>query len=311
MKPKLIFLIGPTAIGKTDIAIMLAKKINAEIISCDSMQIYKGMDIITSQPTAGLRKKMAHHLIGIIPLTKEYNVLKYRKAALKKIREIINRGKIPLLVGGTGLYISILIDGIFNFKSKGDNVRQRLYKQAEILGSQCLYKRLADVDPEAAIKVHPHDVKRIVRALEVFEITGKQISKLQKQKRGLTDRYEMRIFGLNMQRHKLYRRIDARVEKMFMQGLVGEVRKLLKQKLSRTASCAIGIKELKGYFAGEYDLEEAKRLMKRNTRLYAKRQLTWFRKDKRIEWIELGEREKPKEIARRIVKKLAVSVINN
>lgn len=311
MKPKLIFLVGPTAIGKTDIAIILAKKINAEIISCDSMQIYKGMDVITSKPSSALRKKIAHHLIGIIPPTKEYNVSRYRKAALKKIREIIDRGKIPLFVGGTGLYISILIDGIFNFKSKDDNVRQHLYKQAEALGSQYLYKRLAGVDPEAAIKIHPHDVKRIVRALEVFEITGKQISKLQKQKKGLTDRYEMKIFGLNMERRKLYRRIDARVEKMFVQGLVGEVRKLLKQKLSRTAFCAIGIKELKGYFTGEYDLKEAKRMMKRNTRLYAKRQLTWFRKDKRIEWIELGEREKPEEIVKRIFKKLAVSAINN
>lgn len=300
MKPRLIFLVGPTAIGKTEVAAVLAKKIPAEIVSCDSMQIYKGMEIIASKPSPFLIKKISHHLIGILTATKEYNVSKYRKAALKKIKEIIKRGNVPVFVGGSGLYVSILIDGIFKAKSGNWDIRKRLYGQVLDTGSVCLYEKLKKLDPEAADKIHPNDTRRIVRALEVFTITGKPISRLQKERKGLADDYEVKIFCLNMPRDKLYQRIDARVDRMFRQGLVPEVRGLLKLKLSRTAAYAIGIREIKGYLDGCYDLEEAERLMKRNSRLYAKRQLTWFRKDKRINWIEISEQEKPKEIAERI-----------
>lgn len=300
MNPEIIFLVGPTAIGKTEIGVILAKKNNAEIISCDSMQVYRRMDIITSKPPAALRKKIAHHLFDIVAPAKEYNVSKYRKEALRKIKEVIKKGKVPLLVGGSGLYMSILIDGIFKAKSQNKNIRNRLYEEGRRLGNAYLYNKLKEADPEAARRVHPNDTRRIVRALEVFEVTGQAISKLQKQRKGLADEYDIKIFCFDMERQKLYRRIEARVDKMFKQGLIAEMKKLLKLKLSRTASCAIGVKELKGYFAGRYDLEEAKRLMKRNSRLYAKRQLTWFRKDKRIEWVKISGQEKPERIAGRI-----------
>jgi len=300
-KGKIIFVVGPTAVGKTALAYALAKKINAEIISCDSMQIYKGMDIITSKPPKALRKKLIHHLIDILPPDKEYNVSQYRKDALKKIKQIISKDKVPLLVGGTGLYMSILVDGIFKFASKDRNIRERLYEQAKVGGGQYLYKRLQNIDSDAAARIHPHDIKRIIRALEVFESTGKRISYLQKQRRGLSEEYDIKIFCLSMEREKLYERIDQRVEKMFADGLQQEAKRLLKSRLSKTAAYAIGIKELKGYFDGLYDLGEAKRLIKTNTRQYAKRQLTWFRKDKRIRWINIKGKEKPKEIAGRIL----------
>lgn len=299
-KAKIFFLVGPTAIGKTEVAVGLAKRLNAEIISCDSMQIYKGMDIITAKPKPPLRKKVRHHLIDIISPAKQYNVAQYRKDALKKIVEIIKRGKTPLFVGGGGLYMSILIDGIFALEAKNKTIRKRLYKQAQKYGSQYLYRRLQDADYEAALKIHPNDAKRIIRALEVFESSGKPISYFQRQREGLVKDYDIRILCLNMQRERLIKRIDERVEKMFANGLAAEVKNLLKFKLSNTASFAIGMRELKGYFEGLYDLEEVKQLIKKNTRLYAKRQLTWFRKDKRIKWINIDAQEKPPGIANRI-----------
>lgn len=304
MKPKVVFLVGPTAVGKSGISVKLAQKIKAEIISCDSMQIYKGMDIITSKPKPAARRKIQHHLIDIISPTQEYDVSRYCQVALRKIKEALKKDEIPLFVGGTGLYMSILVDGIFKAKVQNKIIRKRLYREAGQLGSSHLYKKLQVVDPEAAFKIHPHDTKRIIRALEVFEACGRPISQLQKERRSLFDEYEVKIFCLNMARDKLYQKIDHRVDKMFNQGLADEVKKLLKLKLSKTASCAIGIRELKGCFDGLYDLEEAKRLIKKNTRNYAKRQLTWFRKDKRVEWVEVGEKNTPSAIANKIIKKL-------
>jgi tRNA dimethylallyltransferase len=300
MREKIIFIVGTTAMGKTEIAILLAEKMNAEIISCDSMQIYKGMDILTSKPKPALRKRIKHHLINSVSPAKEYSVAAYRRQAIKTIKDILNKGKVPLFVGGTGLYMNMLLDGLFKTKSQNKILRQRLYAQAQHYGSGYLYERLKKVDPQAALKIHPHDTKRVIRALEVYETTGQPISKLQVQRRGLWDKYDIRILCLNTERNRLYQRIDERVERMFKEGLVAEVKRLFKKNLSCTASCAIGIKELKGYFNGDYDLEEAKRLIKRNTRAYAKRQLTWFRKDKRIEWIEVGEKETPNKVAEKI-----------
>lgn len=301
MKQKLIFLVGPTAVGKSKVAVILARKLNAEIISCDSMQIYRGMRLLTAQPSLALRKKARHHLIDVVSPTREYNVFQYRKDALKKIKELIKKGKTPLFVGGSGLYMTILIDGIFTAGAQDKKLRQRLYKEAGQHGSECLYQHLKNIDPQAALKIHPHDTRRIIRALEVFETTGKIISELQKQRKGLADKYDVCIFCLNLPREKLYKRIEERIDEMFKQGLLKEVKKLLKLKLSRTAGYAIGVRELKGFFGGLYDLEEARHLMQRNSCLYAKRQLTWFRKDKRIHWVNLEGEENPREIAYRIL----------
>ena len=297
---KLIFLVGPTASGKSQVALALAKKISAEIISCDSMQVYQGMDILTSKVTRVFRRKIPHHLIDIISPDKEYNVALFCKETRKQIKEILRRGKKVLLVGGTGLYILSLIDGIFKLKSQDKLLRRKLSLEAQKSGSRTLHARLQKCDPPAAAKIHPHDTRRIIRALEVFYTTGKPISALQKEKQGLKDEYEVAVFGLNMPRSQLYQRIDARVDRMLAKGLVKEVRKLLKFKLSKTARAALGIKEISGYLDGLYDLACARRLIKQNTRRYAKRQLTWFRKDKRITWIDITDKEKPQETARKI-----------
>ncbi|MBU1999355.1 MAG: tRNA (adenosine(37)-N6)-dimethylallyltransferase MiaA [Candidatus Omnitrophica bacterium] len=304
MKKNIIFLVGPTAVGKSECAVKFAKKINAEIISCDSMQIYKGMDILTSKPHLVLRKKIPHHLISLISPQKEFNASQYRKIAIREIGEIYDRGKIPLFVGGTGLYMSVLIDGIFDLKTENKIIRSHLEKEAKAKGSSHLYKKLKKIDLLAAQKIHPNDLKRIIRALEVFEVTGSRISELQTQKHGLGENYDIKIFCLDMGRQELYKKINARVERMFKQGLAAEVKKLLKLKLSRTARYAIGLREIKRYLDGEYDLESAKESIKRNTRRYAKRQLTWFRKDKRIRWIKVEIDDSPKVIAERIIRLL-------
>ncbi|MFH0762785.1 MAG: tRNA (adenosine(37)-N6)-dimethylallyltransferase MiaA [Candidatus Omnitrophota bacterium] len=308
MNKRILFLTGPTAVGKSAVAAALAAKLNAEIISCDSMQIYKGMDIIASKPAKSLRKKIKHHLLDIVLPSREYNVSRYRKEAVKKMRAIIKKGKTPLFTGGTGLYMSVLIDGLFKGKGENKNIRRRLYKEAQRLGSGHLHKRLQKLDSPAAAKIHPNDTRRIVRALEVYESTGRPISCLQRERKGLGSEYEIKSFCLNLSRDKLYQRIEERMEKMFRAGLVSEVKRLLRRGLSKTASGAIGIKELKGYFDGDYDLEEAKRQILRNTRQYAKRQLTWFRKDRRLLWLQVSEREAPGAIAKRIIDQYGKSV---
>ncbi len=305
LKKKIVFLLGPTGIGKSAVAIKLAKKINAQIISCDSMQVYRKMDILTSKVTFQQRKKVKHHLLGIIDPEQEYNVAKYRKAALSITDKLFCQGKIPLFVGGTGLYYSIIVDGLFPAVPQDKLIRAKLEKQLKLKGNKYLYLKLTKVDSAAAKKIHPHDSRRIIRALEVYLKTGSCISQLQKNRAGLGKEYTVKIFGLNSKRQTLYDIIDQRVNKMFDQGIINEVKRLLKHKLSRTAKCAIGIRELKDYFAGKYSLAEAKRLMQRNSRHYAKRQLTWFRKDKRIQWINISKLESPTQIAFKLWKKLS------
>ncbi|KPK96731.1 MAG: hypothetical protein AMJ95_12505 [Omnitrophica WOR_2 bacterium SM23_72] len=290
-KPTVIFLLGPTAAGKTEFALKLAKEIDAEIISCDSMQVYKRMDIISSKPSPSQRREVKHHLIDIIPSNKTYNVSLYRRSALKAIKLILRKKKTPLFVGGTGLYASAVLDGIFKGPGEDRRIRKKLYQQAEKRGARYLFQRLLKVDPLAAARIHPHDLKRIIRALEVWEKTRKPISRWQTQRQGIIQDYNVEIFCINRSRQELYGRINQRVEQMFKKGLVKEVSRLLKGRLSKTASCAIGISEIKDYLAGRCSLNQTKDLIKRHTRQYAKRQLTWFRKDKRISWINITDKK--------------------
>ncbi len=315
-KPQIIFLVGPTAIGKSRLAVRLAAKINAEIISLDSMQIYRGLEILSSQPSRRMQKKIRHHLLNILNPDQEFDAASYRKLALKKIKEIHKTGlparlsakpragkagKIPLFVGGTGLYLNIVIDGIFKDVKKDPALRQKLFAQAAKKGSLFLHNQLKKIDPVAAAKIHPNDAKRIIRALEVHKLTGKPISQLWKSRKGLDrEKYDIRIFGLNKDREGLYRDINLRVEDMFSQGLVNEVTNVLTKNPSLTCRQAIGIKEIQGYLEGKYDLEYAKELIKKNTRNYAKRQLTWFRKDKRIIWLEASKRGLLEQISKSI-----------
>ncbi len=305
LNKKIIFLVGPTGIGKSAAAVNLAKKIKAEIISCDSMQVYQDMDIITSKASAAERRAIKHHLLSVVKPAQEYNVARYRKDALAICDKLFKKGRVPLFVGGTGLYYSIIIDGLFPSVPEDKKIRAGFYKQVKLKGSGYLYNKLSRVDPAAAGKIHPNDARRIIRALEVYMKTGRQISSLQKTRKGLGPEYKVEIFGLNLNRQALYKKIDARVEKMFASGLIAEVKRLLKGKLSKTASCAIGILRLKDYFNGKYSLERAKRLIQQDSRRYAKRQLTWFRKDKRIQWINIKDKETPQGIAKRVWKRLS------
>lgn len=299
-KPEIFFLVGPTAIGKSKAAIQLARKLNAEIISLDSMQVYRGLDILSSKPTRDMLKKVRHHLLDIVRPEDEFDAAAYRRLAVRKINEIHRKGKIPLFAGGTGLYMNVVINGIFKDAGKDESLRERLYAQIKTKGSGFLYNKLKRFDPLAASKIHPHDAKRIIRALEVYRLTGRPISEFWNKRSGLSDKYEIKFFGLNKARERLYNDINRRVEEMFARGVVNEARGLLRRKLSRTCGQVIGLKEIGGYLEGRHDLEYAKELLKKNTRNYAKRQLTWFRKDKRINWIDLDEGNVIKEIVNKI-----------
>lgn len=301
LKGKVICLIGPTAVGKTEVALTLSKSIDAEIISCDSMQVYKGIDIATSKPTKRQRKIIFHHLIDIKSPAQEYNAACFRRSCLKIINDIHKRGKLPLIVAGTGLYLRALLDGLFIGPGQSGNLRRRFCQQGRKYGAAYLYKRLKNKDPKSAKNIHPHDLRRIIRALEVYKSTGMPISKLKDKTRGIRDRYKLCIFGLKRERSQLYVRIEKRADGMFRRGLVAEIRKLTKRKVSKTAKFLLGYKEIEGYLNGEYSQDEARRLLKRNTRRYAKRQLCWFRKEKGVRWIELGPKDTPKLVAEKIL----------
>ena len=300
MKKTIVCLIGPTAAGKTEVALQLAKKSDLEIISCDSMQVYKGVDIASSKPTKKQRKAIAHHLIDIASPCRQYNAARFAASCLKIINALHKKGKLPLIVGGSGLYLRVLLDGLFIGPGQSLQLRRRFYQQAKKYGPTYLYKKLKGIDPQAAGGIHPHDLRRIVRALEVYELTALPISKLQKKARGIRDKYDLRIFGLIRPRARLYARIEKRVDKMFRQGLVAEIRKLNRRRLSMTAKALLGYKEIKGFLDGEYSQDEARSLLKKNTRRYAKRQISWFKKEKGLKWIEVGKEDSAEFVSKKI-----------
>jgi len=290
---KIIFLVGPTAVGKTEIAIALAKNLNAEIISCDSMQVYKGMDIGTQKPLPDLRKKIKHHMLDILKPDKEFNAADFRSRALRIISSLHKKGKIPLFVGGTGLYMKALVDGLFPSPPKDERLRKRLYKEKERYGSRYLHDKLKKIDQKAASAIHPNDAKKIIRALEIYYTTKKTVSEMRERTpRPLSDKYDVEILGVIRPRGELYNRINERVDRMFQEGFLDEAKRFYKKKLSITAAQAIGYREIFDYLSGKISLDEAMELIKKNTRHYAKRQLTWFKGDKRIKWIEASKWKK-------------------
>ncbi|TRZ53513.1 MAG: tRNA (adenosine(37)-N6)-dimethylallyltransferase MiaA [Dehalococcoidia bacterium] len=283
MKKKIIFILGPTSSGKSKAAIDLAKKIDGEIISCDSMQVYKDMDIITQVVE---NCEVPHHLIKVIPPEEEFNAAKFVKMAAEALNVILKKGKQAIFAGGTGLYVKALLDGIFPAPSKDEELRLSFEKIAEEKGNEYLHNELKKVDPSRAAGLHYNDTRRIVRALEIFKLTGQTMDEKKSETRGIYNKYDCRLFGLSLPRELLYERVNSRVEKMFDDGLVKEVKDLRARALSLTAGKALGIKEAAAYLDGEMSMEESKEELKMNTRRYAKRQLTWFRADGRIEWLD-------------------------
>ena len=298
---KIIFIVGPTAIGKSEIACSLAKRIDGEIVSCDSMQVYKELHIVTSKPSPRMLKKVTHHLIDCVSVTEEFDVARFNTLALEAIRAIQARHHVPIIVGGSGLYMQILLDGIFPGTPKNEAIRAELKKQVERYGSEYLHKKLQKIDSQAALKIHPNDARRIIRALEVYKTRREPISSLRKKRRGLWGKYDIRAFALTMDRDILYRRINQRVDDMFAHGAVKEIEHLRDVPLSPMAERLIGLREIRGFLDGSYDETHARELMKLNTRRFAKRQLTWFRKEKRLEWITVQENDTVKDITDKLM----------
>lgn len=289
-KQKLLVIIGPTAVGKTKLSIELAKQYNGEIISGDSMQIYRGMDIGTAKIKVEEMEGITHHLIDIKEPDESFSVADFQQLVRAKITEISSRGKLPMIVGGTGLYIqSVIYDYQFSAAGADDAVRLQLEERATAIGNEALHDELTKIDPESAAQIHPNNVRRVIRALEIYQCTGKIMSEYQKvQQPDLL--YDTALIGLMMERDQLYERINTRVELMLKEGLIEEVSRLHKQGLRDCQSIqAIGYKEIYDYLDGKTTLTDAVELLKQNSRRYAKRQLTWFRNKMEVEWFDMTD----------------------
>ena len=285
-KNSIVVLTGPTAAGKTDLSIRLAKEINAEIVSADSVQVYKDMNIGSAKITAEEMQGVPHHLIDVLAPTEDMNVARFKELALECCRDIWNRGRIPLITGGTGFYIQALLYDVDFGEEKGDEEYKRFLSELyESKGADALYELLMKEDPGAAESIHKNNVKRVTRALVFKHDQGRMISEHNEQERSKESPYNFAYFVLDMDRAKLYDRIDLRVDLMMEQGLFDEVKALIdKYGLNRDSVSmqALGYKEFFGVFDGEYDLDEAVRIIKRDTRHFAKRQLTWFRRERDV-----------------------------
>jgi len=297
---KIITICGPTGIGKTGFAIALARELNGEIIGADSMQIYKYMDVGTAKPDERERQLAIHHLVDFLDPADNFDAKRFTALADQAISDIAKRGRVPVVAGGTGLYIRALIHGLFRGKPACPTTLDKLNQTLEEKGGRALHEQLAKCDPKAAEKIHPNDGFRIVRALEVFLTTGVPVSQCRQTHDFKSDRYQSLTFGLHMDRKPLYDRINQRVDIMMAQGLLDEVKSLVNQgySLELKSMQSIGYRHLGMYIKGEVSLEEAVRLLKRDTRRYAKRQFTWFNKEANLIWIDAKEIEKAIETAK-------------
>jgi tRNA dimethylallyltransferase len=298
---KLAAIVGPTAVGKTSIAIKVARELNGEIISCDSMQIYKGMDIGTAKASEEEQAKVGHHLIDIVEADRQFSVADYQKLAVKLIEKLNGENKLPILVGGTGLYYQSVVDSYVFFPMQSrDRVREKWNAIIKEKGLEAVYHYLQSIDPEYAEKISSNDQKRIVRALEVYELTGKTFSSHQMKKENA---YDLAVVGLYLERQDLYSRIEQRVDKMLQDGLIEEVEYLREQgyDLSNNSMQALGYKQVYYYLQGFINKEEMIEEIKKETRRYAKRQYTWFKKDRRILWLNIKAFADDKLLAKKIV----------
>ena len=291
MADQVIAVVGATASGKTSLAVKIAQKYNGEIISADSMQIYKGMDIATAKATKEEQCGIPHYLMDFLPPTELFSVSDYVEMAKNTINDILSRGKIPVICGGTGLYIRSLVENIqFSPEQADENLRNELNERYEKEGGEVLLKELAEFDPEIAKTLHPSNNKRIVRAIEIYQTTGITMSEHIRRSKDIPSPYEWTVIGIAFaDRQKLYDRINLRVGIMLKQGLLEEAKEFYRENKGKTAIGAIGYKELKPYLDGEMSLEQAVENLKQVTRNYAKRQMTWFKKDSYIRWIYADE----------------------
>jgi len=293
---KIIVIVGPTAVGKTYISVELAKKLNTEIISADSMQIYKGMNIGTAKITEEEKQGIIHHMIDIISPDEEYSVSEFKYDAEKIIDRLLSENRIPIIVGGSGLYVNSLIyDLDFGNTKSNKKLREYYTYYYKEHGEDALYDKLLKIDPVAAEKIHKNNIKRIIRALEVYDITGVKFSELNTDIRKKSNKYDCILIGLSMERKVLYERINQRVDEMLSKGLVDEVNSLIKKgyRKNLVSMRGIGYKEIIEYLEGNTDYEEAVNTLKQNTRRFAKRQYTWFLKDENVKWFSV---DNPREI---------------
>lgn len=291
-KPKLVILTGPTAVGKSELSIALAKQIGGEIISADSMQVYRHMDIGSAKIMPEQMDGIIHHLIDVLDPTEEFNVVSFQQLARKALSGIYEREHIPIVVGGTGFYIQALLYDIdFTENDEDTALRMHLEKIASTEGPEKLYERLKGIDPESCESIHAHNIKRVIRAIEFYEKTGMKISEHNKQQRARTSPYHFAYFVLNDNRDRLYGRIEARVDLMIEKGLIEEVSALAAEGCTRdmVSMQGLGYKEILDYLDGKVSLEEAVYTLKRDTRHFAKRQLTWFRRERDVLWIDKPE----------------------
>jgi len=288
-KKRIVFIVGPTASGKSAISLEMTAVFNAEIVSCDSMQVYRLMDIGTDKIPDSIRAKIPHHMIDICDPSDEYSAFEYRRDALASISEIHVRRKLPIVVGGSGLYIKALCDGLSPFPSSSKDIRARLNERVQKNGLQSLHEELLKRDPKRAGEIHGNDERRIIRALEICYQSDSKPSDIADQKISLADLgYSFDLIGLEWPREELYARVNERVDSMIAEGLVDEVR-CIKSLLSDTTRQALGYKEIIEHIDGDRSLEEAIDEIKKNTRHLVKKQITWFRKETRIRWIEMNQ----------------------
>lgn len=303
---KSLIILGPTAVGKTAVSILLAEKMGGEIVSADAFQVYRGMDIATAKPSGEELARVPHHLVDIFDPGEEYSAARFRKLALGLIEEIKSRKRTPIVVGGSGMYIRVLVDGIFPSPPADRDFREQLRREEDEGGPGFLHRRLARRDPLSAERIHPHNRKRIIRALEVLELTGTPISRLQREwglPPAASPELSFRMIGLRRERSDLYRRIDHRAAEIFARGLIEETRRLRAAGLLERgpARLALGYREAAGCLSGEYGEEEAVRRLAAATRRFARRQLTWWRDEKRIEWLNLASDISPEDTAAEII----------
>lgn len=302
MERTVIVIAGPTCSGKSSLGFLLAKNLNSEIISADSRQIYKYLNIGTAKPDAKILSEIKHHFIDEFVPTQEFNVSKFEKSSLSIFMKLFNVHKIPIVVGGSGLYVRALVDGLFEIEDNDEEYRKHLSALRKNNGNEFLYEKLKSIDPDAAAKMLPQNWKRVMRALEVHHLTGRKISELHKAyEREINIKYFQ--YGLEWERNILYERINNRVDEMIKNGLVEEARSLLAKGFTKELNAlnTVGYKEIFSYLDNKISIERAIELIKRNTRHFAKRQLTWFNADKRIHWFKINSENQLNEISNSII----------